>query len=144
MLKLLLGNPYVFGAIALAFVLMGAGLWVEDGLRAAAVKGEKAAVELAHLKSEDADRWHKASDLRDGTIDQLKSAYQTQTDRVNEGRAKEADLRARLDGATRVNRGLQDTADQLARDLAAEAEKAPGDVRPVGPIVARRAVALFQ
>lgn len=144
MLKLLLGNPYVLIGIAVAFALsIGSAVWFKHEMDVAR-KGEAAAVELARLKDEDAKRWEAASNLRDQAIEQLKSAYQLQTDKVQEGRAKEAALRASLDSVRQQNDRLSADAAALAAELDEEAQKAPGDVRELGPIVLRRAEALFQ
>lgn len=144
MLKLLLGNPYVLIGIAVAFALsIGSAVWFKHEATVAR-ESQAVAERQAAISAADAARWQAASDLRDGAIGQLKAALDDQSAAVQASRAKEAELRRSLDSARLMNDRLG--ADLVAKDaeLDAEIAKAPGDVRELGPIVARRAPALFE
>ncbi len=138
-------SPLIRWAIIAGLFALALGYgYVQHVGKVAAEKGEKAALERADLSEQDAKRWHDASDLRDGSISQLRDALNIQSDLVEQSRAKQSDLRKALDSARLANDRLQQDADQLERDLQLEAQKSPGDIREVGPIVARRAQQLFE
>jgi hypothetical protein len=142
--KLLLGNPYVLIGIAAAIALsIGAAVWFRHEATVAR-ESQAVAERQAAISAADAERWQRASTARDATIAQLKTALDEQSAAVAAGRAKEAALRTSLDSARATNDRLSDERDRLSRELDAEAAKAPGDVREVGPIVARRVPALFE
>jgi hypothetical protein len=130
--------PWVIAGAAILGCVVLYALW------GAAEKGEAAAELKSALHEADAVRWEQASGLRDQAIEQLKSAYALQTEKVQEGRAKEQALNAAIRETAKRNIALQATNDQLERELDAEAEKAPGDVVKLGPIVLRRAGGLFE
>jgi uncharacterized protein HemX len=138
--------PFLYKWIAIGVVIIGlsVALFVEHNSRVAAEKAEKAAVELARLKTEDAERWQKASEDRDQVVLSLQSTIGEQNTAIEASKADAAKLRASLDSVRQQNDRLAAEADKLSRDLEEEAAKAPGDVRPLGPIVARRAPALFE
>lgn len=144
MLKLLLGNPYVLIGIGALIFLLAVGNVALYALWDGAAKGEKAARLESGLHEADATRWQDATTACYVVHDQLKSALDQQSALTEQGRAKEAELRTSLDNARQQNDRLSAQADQLSRDLEDEATKAPGDVRELGPIVARRAPALFE
>lgn len=98
----------------------------------------------AAISAADAARWQAASDVRDAAIGQLKTALDEQSAAVTAARAKEAEMRRSLDSARQQNDRLSAEAEALARELDEEERAAPGDVRPLGPIVTRRAPALFE
>jgi hypothetical protein len=131
-------------AIGVVIALLAAGVvWFRHEAQVA--REAQALAETARdLAQADATRWHAASDLRDGAIEQLKGAYQIQSDKVKEGRAREADMARSLADAAQRNRDLQQANSQLEQDLDAEVAKTPGDVREIGPIVAKRAAELFK
>lgn len=122
----------------------GATWWIEE----TRIDGYQRQIEAARLESDlheaDANRWQQAASDRDATIATLKTALDQQSAAISAGRAKEQALRDALRRANEQNTVLQGKADQLSRDLADEAAKAPGDVREIGPIVSRRAPKLFE
>jgi hypothetical protein len=138
-----LPNPYLIGGVALVIAaLTGWALWERHDAIASA-KGEAAAREQLTVARQDAARWQAASDVRDARLAQLSTALDEQSAVIQQGRAKEQVLSAALAETARRNITLQQTADQLSRELDDEASKAPGDVIPLGPIVLRRAPSLF-
>lgn len=122
--------------------LTGAVIWQTHEVKVAR-ESQAVAERQAAISAADAARWQAASEVRDTAIGQLKSALDDQSAAVIASRAKETELRKSLDSARLENDRLSAQADQLSRDLEDEAQKAPGDVRELGPIVARRAPALF-
>lgn len=98
----------------------------------------------ARLSAEDAARWQQASQHRDGVIVSLTASLDEQSAAIAASRAKEAELRKNLDSARQQNDRLAAEAAALSVELDAAERDAPGDVRAVGPIVARRAPALFE
>lgn len=142
--KLIFGNPWVLVGIGVAFLLLiGAVIWQTHEVTVAR-ESQAVAERQAAISAADAERWQAASDLRDAAIGQLKAALDDQSAAVMAARAKEAELRRNLDSARQQNDRLSADAAALAQELDAEIAKTPGDVREVGPIVARRAPALFE
>jgi hypothetical protein len=139
-----LPNPYLIGGVALVIAgLAGWGIWQTHELGVAREHQQLAEEKLATAK-QDAARWEAASDVRDVAILNLKASLDEQSAAVMASRAKEAELRKNLDSARQQNDRLQAEANALSVELDAEAAKAPGDVRELGPIVLRRAGELFK
>lgn len=135
---------FKYGMIALVIISLAAGLFWFKHEAELARESQAVAERQAEISAKDAARWQDASDARDIAIGQLKTALDEQSAAVTAARAKEAALRASLDSARLVNDRLSVEASQRDHDADAEAEKAPGDIREVGPIVARRAKELFR
>lgn len=138
--------PFFIKWIAIGVVIAGltaAVIWQTHEAKVARESQEIAETQ-ARLSAEDAARWQKASEDRDAAIGQLKTALDQQSDVITQARAKETELRRSLDSARQQNDRLSAEAAALSLELDAEAERAPGDVRELGPIVLRRAGGLFQ
>jgi chromosome segregation ATPase len=139
-----LPNLYLIGGVALVIAaLTGWALWERHDAIASA-KGEAAAREQLTVARQDAARWQQASQHRDGVIVSLTASLDEQSAAIAASRAKEAELRKNLDSARQQNDRLAAEAAALSVELDAAERDAPGDVRAVGPIVARRAPALFE
>lgn len=123
--------------------LIGAVIWQTHEVKVAR-ESQAVAERQAAISAADAERWQKASGDRDAVIVSLTTSLDQQSAAIKASRAKETELRASLDSARQQNDRLSEKADALAAELDAEAVKSPGDVRDVGPIVARRAPALFE
>lgn len=132
----------VFG-IGLAAGATPAYVW-EHRATIAADAERDASKQLADLNGQDAQRWHDASDARDKANAELRDAYAQQSAAVEAGRKATQAVQAQLDAAQSNNTALQSQADQLSAEIDAEVKKAPGDVRTVGPIVAKRVGELFK
>lgn len=143
MLKLLLGNPYVLIGIVAAFALsIGSAIWFHHAA-VAAEKGEKAARLESDLHAADAARFQVATADRDAVILSLKASLDEQSAAIQASRAKETELRKSLDSARLENDRLSADMDQNRKDTIDEATHAPSDVRPLGPIILRRAPSLL-
>lgn len=140
-----LAKPLIKWGI-IAAVIGGLTIWAlwERNDAIASAKGEAAAKLESDLHAQDAARNQSAINDRDRIITGLADQLNAQSAMVEQGRARESQLRTSLDAARKQNDDLQQQADQLSRDLDAETAKAPGDVREVGPIVAKRVQQLFE
>lgn len=143
MLKLLLGNPYVMGGVALAFLLMGVALYAENAGRVAAERGEKAALLQASLLSQDAKRWHDASDLRDKSIDVLNATLSKQNAAIEASKLDQARLESVAASAEADRAKLQSDLDARTAELDAFAKANPGKVCRLSDEVRERAAKLF-
>jgi hypothetical protein len=144
MLKLPLGNPYVILGVAAAFALsIGAAIWFrhEAGV---AREAQAVAERQAAISAADAERWEAAWSVATARVTELGATLDQQSAAITAGRAKEAELRQSLDSAREQNDRLSGDLDAVKREIAEEVGKAPGDVVPLGPIVLKRAEALFQ
>lgn len=131
-------------AVGVVILLLTGGLfWFKHEARVAR-ESQAVAERQAAISAADAARWQAASDVRDAALGQLKTALDEQSAAVEASKIDAARLRASLDSIRQQNDRLQAETASLARELAEEAAKAPGDVRELGPIVARRAKALFE
>jgi hypothetical protein len=140
----LAGPLLKWAIIGLVIAGLAAGLFWFKHEAAVARESQAVAERQAAISAQDAARWQAASDVRDARLLQLSAALDEQSAAAQQARAKEAELRQSLDSARQQNDRLSVEASQRDRDADAEAEKAPGDIREVGPIVARRAPALFE
>jgi uncharacterized protein HemX len=122
--------------------LIAAVIWQTHEVKVAR-EAQAVAERQAAISAADAARWQAASDVRDAAIGQLKSALDQQSALAEAGRVKQTELLKSLDAARLENDRLSAEADQLSKDATDEANKAPDGIRPLGPIILRRAPGLL-
>lgn len=132
--KLIFGNPWVFGAIALVIVALSGYGFMERNNRIAAEKGEKAAQELADLAQQDAKRWHAASDLRDSSITDLKSMVEQQNTALDAQKQEAQEANRRTGELAAEAQRTKEADDRKIQELEDDAQKHPENDRPLGPI----------
>lgn len=140
-----LATPLIkYGLIALVIgALFGLWRW-ERHDRMVAEERQAVAERQAAISAQDAERWQDAWTVATARVTELGATLDQQSAAIQSGRAKEAELRKSLDSARQQNDRLAEEVDAARREIDEEVRTAPGDIREVGPIVLKRAGALFQ
>lgn len=123
MLKLLLGNPYVFGGIALVIIALGVWGGVEHSLRIAAEKGEAAAELSLTVMTKDRNAQAKAVRVGQGIIEGMQKQWDEADTKAS------AVIKAQQRSAQDLAAALQTTSDE--REAYLQQLMEAGHARPV-------------
>ncbi len=142
--KILLGNPYVLIGLAAAVLLsIGSAVWFRHEMTVAR-ESQAVAERQAAISAQDAERWQAATAVATARVTELGATLDQQSAAIQSGRAKEAEMRKSLDSARQQNDRLSAEVDAVRAEIDEEVRAMPGSVVPLGPIVLKRAGALFQ
>lgn len=143
LIKLLLGNPYALIGIAAAFALsIGSAIWFKHEA-SVAKKGEAAAIEMARLKTEDADRWQAAAEARLQQITGLSDQMTRQNAAVVAAAAARDRAEQRAAGAATQAAQAHAALNDLTMKWKERANARPDDVRPLGPVACSAYASLY-